>query len=444
MEFLGKFHPLIVHLPIGFIVAAFGLEWILRKNDDNVSNQVIQFILGLGALSAVLSTVLGYLLSLQGGYEIKLLNGHQWTGIGVAVFSLVFYFIRRNTSNHRTIWAGWTVNLVLLTLAGHLGGSLTHGKDYLIESAPPFVKSIFTGSPDETLNVPLDSAVVFEHIIQPIMEDKCWNCHSNSKRKGGLNLQSIEGWQKGGKNGAIFTKGDPENSMILQRIYLPLSEEKHMPPAGKPQLLPSELALLQWWIEQDGSFDSKVTSIQTSARVDQIIKPGFVTKDIHELLEVPSVDPERIAELQSEGIKILALAQNSPLLEVNFARMETIDNKQLDQLSKLKKNIVRLDFSDSGVEDDQLDRLSQFPNLVHLKLQGTQVTDKGLQGLTGLKYLEFLNLHNTQISDEGLKAIAQMANLKKVFLWNTNTTPAGIKKLRASRPGLEVESGMEL
>ena len=49
-------------------------------------------------------------------------------------------------------------------------------------------------------------------------------------------MTNIAGLTKGGENGPIWVAGDAENSALIQRVHLPLEEEEHMPPEGKPQL----------------------------------------------------------------------------------------------------------------------------------------------------------------------------------------------------------------
>ena len=444
MEFIGKFHPLLIHLPIGFLIAGFGLEWLYRKNNNDTSNKVIQFLLGFGAITAIISALIGYMLSLSGGYERTLLNFHQWSGFGVAAFASALYFVRKQTNNPNVIWSGWGINLLLVTIAGHYGGSLTHGKDYLVESAPPFIKNIFQSEAAPIKDIPLDSAVVFEDIIQPIMQRKCWTCHNNGKTLGSLNMESLKGWEKGGKTGPLYVAGAPEESLMLQRIFMPISEKEHMPPAGKPQLLPYEVALLEWWIEQKGTFENKVAELERQKRIDQILRTEFGIRDVYAQINARPLNQKQLNQLMEAGIDIYPIAQNSPLLEVSFTRDTAIQTEQLDLLKKARKQIVRLDFSNSSINDDQLNIIAQFPHLIFLALQNTAITDQGLTYLNDMEYLQYLNLYNTQVSDEGLSQISDIPNLKKVFLWQTKATDEAVEELRNAKPGLEVDFGIEL
>ena len=443
MEFLGKLHPLILHLPIGLLIAAFALEWLNWRKTDLKLSPATNYLLGAGAITAILAALFGYFLSLNGGYEAGLINVHKWTGIGVALLSTLFYYFRkRNLDKRKLLRWGWAANLLLLAVAGHYGGSLTHGQGYLMESAPAFVQNIFGKKQQKNLNdMPLDSALVFADIIQPIMERKCWSCHSSGKAKGGLNLESLKGWKRGGRNGELVVAGNPDQSLLLNRVYLPLSEKEHMPPQGKPQLLPSEVALLEWWISQEADFENPVAAHQLTPKVSQILNAEFGVRDIYASLDVKPLSPKKIQELQDQGIKIYPLSLESPLLEVSFTGDTIITDEQLSLLKKARKQIVRLDLSRSGIQDDQLKFVNQLPNLIHLFLQNTDISDEGLSQLKDLQILQYLNLYNTSVSDNGLAVIDNLKNLKDLYLWQTNASKEQVLALQKRRPGVNIDFG---
>src|SRR5690606_1934174 len=96
----------------------------------------------IGAASAVFAALLGLLLANSGNYGGDTFKWHQWTGIGTAVFgvftALLLWMI---TKHQRTglipIYRGVLLVTVLgIFMAGHYGGSLTHGQDYLLSTTP--------------------------------------------------------------------------------------------------------------------------------------------------------------------------------------------------------------------------------------------------------------------------------------------------------------------
>ena len=66
VTFLGHLHPLVVHLPVGFLLLAFIFELASYIKKDLQLKQAIGFILLLGFIAAVLACIFGYLLSLNG------------------------------------------------------------------------------------------------------------------------------------------------------------------------------------------------------------------------------------------------------------------------------------------------------------------------------------------------------------------------------------------
>ena len=59
LDFIGRFHPLIVHLPIGFILLALLLEF--SKSQFKEIDSVLRFILLWTILSGSFSILTGYL-----------------------------------------------------------------------------------------------------------------------------------------------------------------------------------------------------------------------------------------------------------------------------------------------------------------------------------------------------------------------------------------------
>src|SRR3712207_5442639 len=101
--FLGRFHPLLVHLPIGFLLIGFLLELFSRLPRYQAYGHAVSFVLFLGAWSAILAAGLGYLLSLGGGYDEDLLALHQWMGIGVAVAALASLFLKTRLKDRKSV-----------------------------------------------------------------------------------------------------------------------------------------------------------------------------------------------------------------------------------------------------------------------------------------------------------------------------------------------------
>ncbi len=90
------------------------------------------------------------------------------------------------------------------------------------------------------------AAVDFEKDVAPILIKRCLECHNESDSNGKLSLSSAERLMGGGESGAVITPGQPQVSLLLQRV-----EHGEMPPEkqGKSQKLSQgEIDVLKEWI----------------------------------------------------------------------------------------------------------------------------------------------------------------------------------------------------
>lgn len=84
-------------------------------------------------------------------------------------------------------------------------------------------------------------------------------------------MESYEALLKGGKNGPALIAGKALDSPMIQRLLLPLNDDDHMPPDGKPQPTLAEIAALQWWIDHGAPADKTVGNLQPSAEIQRIL-----------------------------------------------------------------------------------------------------------------------------------------------------------------------------
>ncbi len=241
-EFIGHLHPALVHLPIGILLIALLLILLSKKAKYNISYEVIKIVLLIGVFSALLSCITGYVLSTQDNYEKPLVIWHMWMGIGVAIVSMVLYMKLARKEFDLIYKVLAVVLLILIFITGHLGGSLTHGSDYLS----------FGFDDNDTVKIKpitnVQEVKAYDSVIQPIFQTKCYSCHSSKKQKGGLRLDKYDLILKGGKDGKIIEPGNPDKSDLINRLLLPDEDDKHMPPRDKPQPDDKQIALLHWWI----------------------------------------------------------------------------------------------------------------------------------------------------------------------------------------------------
>ena len=477
-DFFGRLHPLLVHLPIGILLFAFAL--ILFQRFQKVEVEVaISFALLLGSISAVFASAAGWFLAQSGEYDADLVFQHQWMGIGTTIFSFAAYFFKRI----RDILT--TVSVCALTLTGHFGGNLTHGEDYLFpkkKSAPlqtVAIKDTFqqadskvslaalsSSNKPNTIqtqsNVPNNKIVtlpfIFRDAVLPILEKKCFSCHSVTKKKGGLRLDTEEYILLGGKNGAILTAGNPENSSLYLYMLLPEDDDNHMPPKGKPQLTPQEIAIFHQWINQGASFreemkvfldhqEEKKEVIETKSVNVSSPKTSVTTSFVQDVEgnilknKMEAVPPSLLNQLKQQNIIVSNFGTNSNYLMVNFVNVKDYRSTLIDDVLKLGDKVVRLRLSQQPINDSDIKKLSGLKNITRLNLEKTPITDLALNYVKNLPNLEQINLYGTNITDNGLLELANCAHLKVVFLWQTKTSAKGIEQLKRSLPNVQVEMG---
>ncbi|HEY0108895.1 MAG TPA: hypothetical protein VGB67_04650, partial [Fibrella sp.] len=127
-ELLGRLHPLLVHLPIGILLFAVGLMSYGRLKKVDV-DAAVSLAWGLGALSALLACGAGWLLAQSGEYDAAMVARHQWTGLATAGLATITFLLNRYR------WPVALLTVGFLSVAGHFGGMLTHGDDYLFPGA---------------------------------------------------------------------------------------------------------------------------------------------------------------------------------------------------------------------------------------------------------------------------------------------------------------------
>jgi len=458
--FLGRFHPLVVHLPIGFLILAGIFEILGRKDKYKSLKEAAAPTLLLGAISSLIAAGLGYLLSLGGGYNESTLGWHKWMGIAVTVIAFIAYAIKVNllpilTKLPQVVYLS-LVGLMLASMGytGHLGGSLTHGSTYLTQYMPNSLRMVAGLPPKEDKTRPqvtnLDSAEVFADIVQPILERRCVSCHNTDKKKGDLLMTDFASLMEGGEGGVVIEAGNAKQSELFHRITLPEEDDKFMPPEGKTPLTADQVAILEWWIDQGAPETQQIHAIALSEDIRPVLERelGLDAESAKQQMlagaNVSPVTPEVIDNLKAQGFNVYHIAQESPFLDVDFSLADTtLGANQIQALLAAKEQILWLSFSRKDVRDQHLEVVGQLPNLMRLRLDQTQVTDEGITHLANLEKLEYLNLYDTQVTDASLEVLQDMPNLTKLYLWQTQVTDEAVASAREANPELMIDMGFE-
>ena len=437
---LGRMHPLVLHFPIVLLILAVGMD-IYRVANQKASsssfyNNFSRALLLVAALLTGITVLMGLFLSREEGYEGNTLSWHKWTGAILFFIASIMYWMRnKRWYKTSTAWLSAVLIVVTLVATGHYGGILTHGEDFVLQ---PIYANI------QKPVVPIEQAIVYTDVVQPILDKKCLSCHNLNKLKGELLLTDSAALMKGGKSGKLFVPGNPDVSLLLERVHLPLEEEKHMPPSGKPQLTKEEIMLLTLWIRGDAKFSQKVTALREddSLRIAavKVLKP----EDKEEKYDFSPADEKAVAKLNTDYRTIAPVAKESPALDVSIYNRDLYSTKQLDELGEIKKQVVSLSLNKLPVKDADLKSVSQFENLRRLDLNFTDVTDKGLDALNGLKHLHTLSLSGTKLSYAGLKEkVVALKSLKTLSVWNTGLTPDEVNNLKTANKAITFIEGFK-
>src|ERR1051325_11405618 len=86
----------------------------------------------------------------------------------------------------------------------------------------------------------------FEKKVRPLLEERCLECHSPEKKvKGGLRLDTREGWMKGGDTGAAILPGDPDKSLLITAIRY---KDRDLQMPEKRKMPDEEIAVFEQWV----------------------------------------------------------------------------------------------------------------------------------------------------------------------------------------------------
>ncbi len=442
MSTIGRLHPLLVHLPIGILLTGILLQWLSRKENNHSFKGALKPVYFVGCIAAILSCITGYLLSLDGGYDKDILQVHQWMGIAIAFIAVCMYL---GIAGLRWL-AGYTHVVATLLFAGilytgHLGGTLTHGSDYLFTTKGPQM--------EETTFVPISNvqeAVVYDDIIKPILQSKCYACHGAEKQKGKLRLDSKEYILKGGKNGQVIS-GDATEPELVYRILLPPDDDDHMPPKEKGQLTHRQKMLLQWWIHEGANFTAKSKSLTQNDTIKKLLVSlqGIEQDKKNEAFEISyPVMPAPaglVDSLKKVGVIVLPLSAGVTALSVNLLNVTKMTDTIWSQLSRLNEHVYSLKAEGPAVNDESMKTISSLASLRKLSLANTMVTDSGIQRINNLRELISLNITGTAVTANGLMAIEGLPNLTWLYLFRSRIKSSDLALIKQRLPGINIDSG---
>jgi uncharacterized membrane protein len=417
-QFLGRFHPLVVHLPIGLILLLPLLEIAGRIRPALLEAAI--FVLPLSVFSCLAALILGYLLAYGSGDAGSGVVRHMWGGIALTIGVLL-------CAVARPLWASGQLRavypcllacvLLLLAWTAHQGGSLVHGSNYLIEYLPGPLKRLTHVGTVQAKAVAYPDSFYARHIY-PILDTHCVACHGDEKVKGGLRVDSYDRLMRGGKDGAVIIPGKPERSILLQRVTLPADHKNFMPSEGKPPLKLEQIAWIRAWILQGAS-------PQVKSLVGIVVPEEFKETPLPQVGDYSGIMPEILRAAKSNGVTLVPMSKNlgDGLILNTVDAGPKFGDAQLANFERFAPYIVEADLGRTSVTDACFATLGKFRHLRALHLEETAITGTGLAKLTQLSQLTYMNLSGTRVTEAAIDPLTSMKNLRHLYLYNTPAQP---------------------
>ncbi|RMG23817.1 MAG: hypothetical protein D6730_13765 [Bacteroidetes bacterium] len=424
LTFLGHLHPLLVHFPIVLLMLVPLLEAYVWWKKTPALRTIIDGLLASSLLSSLAAALAGYLLYRSGDYSGSLVNQHLWGGVVLSVACLLtglLYVYARLQVFRRAfqLYVGLLLfsNLALI-YTGHLGGSLTHGADFLTRALPEWGGSPEIENPDELR--------LFEEVVMGIFQAKCLNCHNPHKAKGGLVMSSYQALLAGGDSQkSMLVARQPDSSELYRRIVLPETHEDHMPPEGKPGLTEAELAIIHGWIAESGQpnyrLDSASVELQQAvqAYMPQLLR--FQRKRDEQGRELAQTYAELKEICRELHLHVEPDPDADSLLFALSMQLPPayVDDRSIQRLMPYREAFSKISLPAAQITDEGAYFLSRFPNLRELYLQKTCLSGESLIYLKTLPNLEVLNLSFTDVDDVAVFELPEYPSLRQVFLFQT-------------------------
>lgn len=309
--------------------------------------------------------------------------------------------------------------------------------------------------------------VDFETKILPILQNRCFKCHSSptgnvSKPKGGVQLDSVKGIDES-RHGEVIIAGEPQDSLLYQRVTLPEGETGIMPPTEDgPPLTKQETDIIEKWIRQGADYGDwtgkqshhippksnthqptvmpPITSLVFSPDGKSVLASSQAGLHIY---DYPSLNQTKLIKVEANNIHDVAFSPNGEWFAVgggNPAREGTIEIftwdgfKSLQKLKRHKDSVKDVSWRDNNtLASASLDRSIILWDLrIGEPIQQLEGHSRGVTSLC------FLN-DNQLLVSTGIDQNIRVWNLETSELirsMNNHTLPVHDLELRPDDSGL--------
>ena len=202
------------------------------------------------------------------------------------------------------------------------GGMPPEGQPPLSDNEQALIRKWLEAGAKSDLPLEPEEKKLTQHDVLPIVLLRCTTCHGARLKKGGVDLRTPASIRKGGKNGPVMIPGDPDTSLMVQRI-----ESEACPP--RDLLLKffvkrppgSEVKILRDWIAAGAPEANVVPDVATTEpdplvtdedRKHWAFQPPKVTPD------VDSIDAFVREKLQQQHLTFSLEANRDVLIRRTF------------------------------------------------------------------------------------------------------------------------------
>ena len=497
LEAFGRLHPAAVHLPVGLVFGAFAAEAFRAVQRRPEASPFTPTALLLAALGGLLAGATGWVFALDHGSGNDLF-WHRWLGVAATAgcFGTAWLAARAVRPGGEDLVGSMRGALVALVIlvgwSGHLGANMVWGPGFVWE---PLVESAGGGGApdageanddDEGARAGTTGAgagvaddggdptmlaklAFYREQVLPIFESRCYECHGNGKRKGGLRMDVRDSVVSRDDKGLwIVQPGKPAESVMITRVMLPEADDLAMPPEGD-RLAAAQIEAIRTWIEDGAVMPESLATASAGGR-ERVGSPeagdaaaagarqrarsggaavggaGDGPRARRPLAEqLPPLSDAEIAAavlLRAKGIHVAPISQGASTFTVSVPGGPAVGDVDLAQVYPMAARVEELSLARSAITDAGAMAMPSMPNARIVRLDGTALTDAGIIAvLSRTLDAETVNLVNTPATDTVFAMLAKLPHLQRAYLFGSKVSEQGVAAFRKSRPGVEIILG---